>query len=79
MDESEAAGDDHCTDSDSIRYVPDSLANDTCVPDSFEDIEEEARIAAHVAAEAKKDEKALAIVRPVMFKIVFPNFPELHK
>jgi hypothetical protein len=29
----------------------------TPVPDSFEDIEEEARIAAHVAAEAEKDEK----------------------
>jgi hypothetical protein len=79
MDESEAASDDHGTDSDSIRYVLDSLVNDTCVPDSFEDIEEEARIAAHVAAEAEKDEKALAIVRPMMFKIIFPNFPELHK
>jgi len=79
MDESEAAGDDHGTDSDSIRYVPDSLAGDTIVPDSFEDEEEEARIAAHLAAEAEKDEKALAIVRPMMFKIIFPNFPELHK
>ena len=79
MDESEAAGDDHGTDSDSIRYVPDSLLGDTCVPDSFEDTEEEASIAAHVAAEAEKDEKALAIVRPMMFKIIFPNFPELQK
>jgi hypothetical protein len=43
---------DHGTDSDSIRYVPDSLVSDTCVPDSSEDIEEEARIAAHVAAKA---------------------------
>ena len=76
---SEAAGDDHGTDSDNIRYVPDSLADDTIVPDSFEDEEEEARIAAHLAAEAEKDEKVLAIVRPMMFKIIFPNFPELHK
>ena len=78
MDESEAAGDDHGTDSDSIRYVPDSLLGDTCVLDSFEDTKE-ASIAAHIAAEAEKDEKALAIVHPMMFKIIFPNFPELHK
>jgi len=70
-------------DFDSIRYVPDSLAGDTYVPDSFEDVEEEASIAAAVAAEREKEreanEKALAIVRPMMYKIVFPSFPELHE
>jgi hypothetical protein len=72
-----------CNNFDSVRYVPDSLASDTYVPDSFEDVEEEASIAAVVAAEREKErvknEKALAIVRPMMFKIWFPNFPELHE
>jgi len=70
-------------DFDSIRYVPDSLAGDTSVPDSFEDVEEEASIAAAVAAEREKEreanEKALAIFRPMMYKIIFPSFPELHE
>jgi len=74
---------DHGADFDSIRYVPDSLAGDNYVPDSFEDVEEEASIAAAVAAEREKEreanEKALAIVRPMMYKIVFPSFPELHE
>jgi hypothetical protein len=38
-------------DFDSIRYVPDSMAGDTYVPDSFEDVEEEASVAAAVDAE----------------------------
>jgi len=74
---------DHGADFDSIRYVPDSLASDSYVLDSFEDVEEEASIAAAVAAEREKEreanEKALAIVRPMMYKIVFPSFPELHE
>jgi hypothetical protein len=75
---------DHGADDfDSIRYVLDSLAGDTYVPDSFEDIEEEASIAAAVAAEIEKEkeksEKALAIIRPMMYKICFPSFPELHE
>jgi hypothetical protein len=75
---------DHGADDfDSIRYVPDSLAGDTYVPDSFEDVEEEASIAAAVAAEIEKEkeksEKALAIIRPMMYKICFPSFPELHE
>jgi hypothetical protein len=75
---------DHDADDfDSIRYVPDSLAGDTYVPDSFEDVEEEASVAAAVATEIEKEreksEKALAIVRPMMYKICFPSFPELHE
>ena len=74
---------DHGADFDSIRYVPDSLAGDSYVPDSFEDVEEQASIAAAVAAEREKEreknEKALAIVRPMMYKIWFPSFPELHE
>ena len=74
---------DHGADFNNIRFVPDSLAGDSYVPDSFEDVEEEASIAAAVAAEREKEreanEKALAIVRPMMYKIVFPSFPELHE
>lgn len=76
--QSEAADVDHGVDSDSVRYVPDSLAVDTYVPDSFEDADEEAQIST-IATEKEKDEKACAIVRAEIFKIVFPNFPELHK
>lgn len=70
-------------DFNSIRYVPDSLAGDTYVPDSLEDVEEEASVAAAAASEREKErekiEKALAIVCPMMYKICFPNFPELHE
>jgi hypothetical protein len=70
---------DHGADDfDNIWYVPDSLAGDTYVSDSFEDVEEEASVAAAVAVEKEK-EKALAIVRPMMYKICFPSFPELHE
>jgi hypothetical protein len=66
-----------------VRYVPDSLASDTYVLDSFEDVQEEASIVAAVAVEREKEraknEKALAIVRPMMYKIWFPSFPELHE
>jgi hypothetical protein len=75
---------DHGADDfDNIWYVPDSLAGDTYVSDSFEDVEEEASVAAAVAVEKEKEreknEKALAIVRPMMYKICFPSFPELHE
>ena len=74
---------DHGADFNNIRFVPDSLAGDSYVPDSFEDVEEEASIAAAVAAEREKErekkEKALAIVCPMMYKIWFPSFPELHE
>jgi hypothetical protein len=54
------------------------LAGDTYVPDSFEDVEEEASVVAAVATEIEKErgksEKALAIVRPMMYKICFPSF-----
>jgi hypothetical protein len=75
---------DHGADDfDNIRYVPDSLAGDTYIPDSFEDVVEEASVAAAVAVEKEKEreknEKALAIVRPMMYKICFPSFPELHE
>jgi hypothetical protein len=47
---------DHDADDfDSIRYVPDSLAGDTYVPDSFEDVEEEASVVAAVATEIEKE------------------------
>ena len=74
---------DHGADFNSIRYVPDSLVSNSYVLDSFEDVEEEASVAAAVAAEREKErgenEKALAIVRPMMYKIWFPSFPELHE
>jgi hypothetical protein len=49
---------DHDADDfDNIRYVPDSLAGDTYVPDSFEDVEEEASVVAAVATEIEKKGK----------------------
>jgi hypothetical protein len=41
-----AADVDRGADFDSVRYVPNHLASDADVPDSFEDADEEARIAA---------------------------------
>jgi len=70
---------DHGADFDSIRYVLDSLAGDSYVLDSFKDVEEEASVAAEREKEREKNEKALAIVRPMMYKIWFPSFPELHE
>jgi len=70
---------DHGADFDNIRYVPDSLAGDSYVLDSFKDVEEEASVAAEREKEREKNEKALAIVRPMMYKIWFPSFPELHE
>jgi hypothetical protein len=47
---------DHGADDfDNIRYVPDSLAGDTYIPDSFEDVVEEASVAAAVAVEKEKE------------------------
>ena len=46
---------DHGADFDSIRYVPDSLAGDSYVLDSFEDVEEETSVAAAVAAGREKE------------------------
>jgi len=55
-------------DFDSIRYVPDSLAGDTYVPDSFEDVEEEASIAAAVAAEREKEREKMR--RPLQSSVL---------
>jgi len=59
---------DHGADFDSIRYVPDSLAGDSYVPDSFEDVEEEASIAAAVAAEREKEREKMR--RPLQSSVL---------
>jgi hypothetical protein len=66
-----------------IQTQSNSLAGDTYVSDSFEDVEEEASVAAAVVVEREKErgkyEKTLAIVRPMMYIIWFPSFLELHE
>jgi hypothetical protein len=46
--------DHRANDFDSICYIPDSLAGDTYVPDSSEDVEEEASVAEAVVVEKRK-------------------------